>query len=805
MTHLRQDLTYAVRRLWRAPGFTAAAVVTLALGIGVNTAIFSVVHGVLMKPLPYQDSGRLVGVFHVYQGDQRGNMDGPDFIDLMKSVTSLESVAALTASRMNLTGAGEPTRLTVATVSAALFSVLRVRPETGRLFTAEENTPDRTNIVILSDGLWRERFGGDPAVLGRRIMLDGVPREVVGVMPASFAYPDKAVAWMPIKYDASFVSTERGFWNLTVVGRLKPGITPTQSAAEAETIGRRLAKEYPAMNEGIGITDAPLLDTMVSGIRRSVLVLLGAVGFVLLIACTNVANLLLARASARSAELAVRTALGAGRGRLMSELVTESVVLSGLGVGAGLLLAKVSVALLIGLKPAGIPRLGSVSIDGTVILVAIVVGVATGGLFGLVPAFAATRGLTATLKEAGRSAVTRRTSARLRAALVVAELCLAVMLLAGAGLLLHSFANLQAVDPGFKPARTLTFDLTLPDSRYVEDEPRLAFFDQLLPKLRALPGVTSATTVMALPLSGASYGISFSIKGRPPVPPALEPVIEVRVATPDYFEALGIPIVRGRGFTDRDIESSPHVLLINEATVRRFFPGEEPLGKTMNIEWGRGKGRHAGGEIVGVIADTKESALNDPAEPMAFMTYPQWPVPSMTVVMKTSTPPLGMTQVAKQTLYGIDANLPMSNVRTLDSVVATSISQPRFYMLLLSIFAAVALVLAAVGIFGVLSYTVSQRTREIGIRMALGARESRVVGLVVYQAATLIATGIGTGVLAALLLSKTMAKMLFDVKPTDPAAFATAAAVLAAVALVASYLPARRAARVDPIIALRAE
>ncbi len=805
MNHLRQDLLYALRRLIKAPGFTIVAVVTLALGIGANTAIFSVVNGVLLQPLPFPEPERLVSVYHTSEG-QRAVMSGPNFTDIARTATSLENAAAISTGRVILTGEGEPVRLRVADVSASLFNVLRVRPLLGRTFNADENTPGKNHIVVLSYGLWQERFGSDPGVIGRRIQLDGAAKEIVGVMPQGFSYPEDRQAWLPIDYDENFVSKQRGAWFLDVVARLKPGITTEQSAAEVETIGRNLAKQYPDANENVGMTTYPLREAMVGDIRPAVLVLLGAVGFVLLIACANVANLLLARAAARESEMAVRTALGAGRGRLVRQLLTESVMLAVVGAGLGLLLAVWGVEFLTSLKPQGIPRLANVRIDGTVILFTMAIALVTGVLFGLAPAFTATRGLSTSLKEGGRGAVTSRGGARMRGALVIAELALAVMLLAGAGLLMRSFMKLQAVDPGFRPEQALTFELTLPDARYAKDGPRVAFFDQLLPRLRALPGVRAASAVMGLPLSGMQFIISFEVEGRPPVPPALRPAMQVRVAAADYFTTIGIPLKRGRSFTEDDRAGTMPVVLITESAAREFFPNEDPIGKKIKLGWGRGPGTpRAGGEVVGIVGDVKEAGLDEPNPPQIYMPMRQWPVSAMSVVVKTATPPTSLGDAVRAEVYAVDPNLPLSNVRTLDEIVARSISQPRFYLLLLTIFAAVALVLAAIGIFGVLSYAVAQRTREIGIRMALGAQERTVIGLVVREAMTLVVLGVASGTLAALFLSQTMTRMLFSVTPTDPTTFTIVAAGLLAVALFASYLPARRATRVDPIIALRTE
>ena len=805
MDHLRQDIHYALRRLVKAPAFTIVAVATLALGVGANSAIFSVVDGVLLKPLPYPEPQRLVGVYQISEG-HRVVMSGPNFTDIARSATTLESVAAVSTGRAILTGQGEPTRLPIAEVSASLFDVLRVRPQIGRAFTATENIPGSTHVVILSHALWHERFGSDAGVVGKRILLDGVPKEVVGVMPAGFSYPAGRDAWMPLEYDANFLTKERSNWSLDVIARLKPNVTAQQSAAEVETLGRQLARQYPDDNSEIGMSTYPLLESMVGDVRRAVLVLLGAVGFVLLIACTNVANLLLARAAARGSEMAVRTALGANRPRLVRQLLTESVILSLIGAGVGLLLAVWGVDLLVQLKPAGIPRLDNVRVDGTVIVFTLVTAIVTGLLFGLVPAYSATRGLSETLKESGRGAVSGRGGQRLRGVLVVAELALAVMLLAGAGLLLRSFIKLEAVDPGFKIDRALTFDLSLPETRYKDDAQLLAFFDQLLPRLRALPGARHASAVLGLPLSGLDLIISFQVKGRPPLPMSQQPAMQVRVATPDYFSAIGIPLKRGRLFTDNDTLRTPQVVLITESAARQFFPNEDPIGKTITLGWGHGPGTaRAGGQVVGIIGDIKDAGLDEPNPPQLYLPLRQWPVHSMSVVVNSSVPPLSLADAARAAVYAVDGNLPVSNVRALDAVVARSISQQRFYMLLLTIFAAIALVLAGVGIFGVLSYAVSQRTREIGIRMALGAPGRSVIHLVVRQAMVLVACGVGAGLLLGLLLSQTMTRMLFDVAPTDPATFTTVAAVLAAVALLASYLPARRATRVDPIVALRAE
>jgi putative ABC transport system permease protein len=807
MDTFRQDVRYAVRRLIKSPGFTLVAVLTLALGIGANSAIFSVVNGVLLKPLPYAEPSRLVGLYHLSEG-HRATMSGPNFMDLTKLSRTLADAAAVSRARVILTGQGEPVRLDGASVSAGLFNLLGVRPVLGRTFNDDENQPGRNKVAVLAYGLWQQRFGGDRRVIGRKIMLDGVPTEIVGVMPKDFSFPAARVIWLPLEYSEEFTTTQRGAWYLNAIGRVKPGIPIEQVAAEVQTIGKQLAKQYPDSNEGLDFAAMPLHEATVGDIRKAMLVLLGAVGFVLLIACTNVANLLLARAAARETEMAVRSALGAGRGRLVRQLLTESAMLGAVGGALGLLLAIWGVDALVSLEPQGIPRLSEVRIDTTVVSFTMALSIATGLLFGLVPAFhSTTSSLSGTLKDAGRGALTTRGGSRMRAALVIGEMALAVMLLAGAGLLIRSFTKLASVDPGFHAAQALTFEISLPDSRYEQESQQTIFFDQLMPRLRAIPGVQSAAAVMMLPLGGSNFVLTFDVAGRPPLPPSQQPAMQIRVATPEYFETIGIPLERGRLFTGDDRAGSPQVVVITESAARQYFPNEEPLGKTITLGWGRGKDKpRAGGQIVGIVGDVKDAGLDEADPPQLYMPYRQWPVQGMAIVLKTAVPAMSVADPARRAVYATDSNMPVANVRTLEQIVARSISQPRFYTTLLTIFAAVALLLAAIGIFGVLSYAVAQRTREIGIRMALGAQERTVRGLVVRQAMALAAAGVGIGVILALWLSRSLvSKMLFSTSPHDAATFVSVAALLGAVAFLASYIPARRATRVDPIVALRAE
>jgi len=803
MDTLRQDLHYAFRRLLKNPGFTAIAILTLALGIGANSAIFSVINAVLLRPLPYQESDRLVGMFQVWKG-KRQVMSPANFIDLRQQTSTLEDAAAIDPNEMTITGAGDPVRVDGCEVSASFFTVLRARPLLGRTFAPDENEPGNDKVAVLSYGIWQQRFGGRPDIVGSSVSVDGTARTIVGVMPRGFSYPAERALWIPIEY-TDRTKGARGAWYLRVIARLKPGVSAEQSASEIATLGKALQTQYPRENTDVGFTTFQLHEALVGDLRPALLILLGAVGFVLLIACANVANLLLARAVARETELAVRTAMGAGRGRLVRQLMTESLVLSAAGGLAGLLIAVWGAEMLVTLQPDGIPRLNEVAIDRYVALFTLGVSLVTGLTFGAIPAFQMTRaGLATTLKEGGRGSMAARGSARMRSTLVIAEMALAVMLLAGAGLLIKSFGRLQSVDPGFRPQETLSFDMSLPRTVYKEDGQIVAFYDRLLERVRTMPGVRTAGGVMALPLSGTSFNISFKVLGRPPAAPGQEPTLEVRVATTDYFQTLGVPLKRGRLFADPDAVTTPWVAVLNESAARKYFPDEEAIGKRIELGWGK-NGTRWSGEVVGIVGDVRERGLDEEFPAGIYLPMRQWPVGGMSIVARTAVPPLTLADEVKQAANEIDANLPVSSIRTVEEIVSESIAQPRFYMLLLAAFAAVALVLAAIGIFGVMSYTVSQRTREIGIRMALGAHGGSVVSMVVRQAMVLAIAGLAIGLAAALALSQTMTTLLYDLSPTDPLTFATVGALLGLVAFFASYLPARRAAGVDPMVALRAD
>jgi predicted permease len=806
MDTLRQDLLYALRRLRQAPGFTLVAIVTLALGIGANSAIFSMVNAVLLRPLPFDEPDRLVRLSQTWEGRTTGVYSPQNFLDVVSAARDFESLAAIDGGGVTLTGSGAPARLEGAGVSASFFDVLRVRPILGRGFAAGENEPGHTKVVVLGHRLWRERFGADPAAVGRMVQLNREPHVVVGVAPPGFTYPDGAEVWTPIEYDAVFRTKSRGAWYLGVIGRLKPAVPVSHAREELRTIADRLAHEYPDADEGVGGTVTSLHEAMVGESRPALLVLLGAVGLVLLIACVNVANLLLARAAARESELAVRTALGAGRGRLLRQLLTESVLLAVLGGAAGVFLAWLSLDTLLGLQPAGVRRLGEVRVDRAVVAFAAGLSVLTGILFGSVPALQLMRRATAqSLREGGRGLLGGR-GQRLRGGLVVGQIALAMMLLAGAGLLIRSFVQLRRVDPGFRAPGALTFRIALPESAYQDEARRTAFFDEMIERLGALPGVRSVGTVMGLPLSGTRFNLSFEVAGRPKLPLAQQPSMEVRVTSPGYFEAMGIPVLRGRGFERGDRAGSRQVVVLSQTAVRRFFPGEDPLGKSITVGWRRPDGMPpAGGEVVGVVGDVKEAGLAEENPPEIYLAYGQLPVSSMDVLLRTAVGPMTLAPAAATVVRGLDPELPIARLHTLDDIVARSVSEPRFYVVLLGAFAGTALFLAALGIFGVMSYAVVQRSREIGIRVALGAHPAHLRRMVLGQALLLAVAGVGLGLLGSLGLSRAIAGLLFDLSPTDPATLAGVALLLTAVALLASYLPARRATRVDPLIALRSE
>jgi putative ABC transport system permease protein len=801
MDAFRQDLLYALRRLWAAPGFTLVAVLTLALGIGANAALFSIVNGVLLRPLPYPDPDRLVRVVGLYEG-KPVVMSPANFLDVRAAAATLEGLAAYDNTAFTLTGGGEPHRVEAAEVTANFFDVLGVRPALGRGFEGGENDPGRAKVVVLGHGLWAQRFAGDPGVLGQAVVLDGQPYTVVGVAAAGFDFPGTTQLWVPMLHDAQFLQA-RGAVYLGTVARLAADASIEHARAELRGIAERLEAQHKDQNEGLGMGAIPLRDHVVGDVSRALTLLLGAVGFVLLIACVNVANLLLARHAARGHELAVRTALGAARGRIVRQLLTEAVVLGVAGGALGMAVASWGRELLLALQPGDLPRLAETGIDSTVLAFCACLSVLTALLFGAVPALAATRrDPTLALREGGRGLFSR---SRLGPSLVVGEVALAATLLAGAGLLLRTFSELRRVDPGFETPKALTFRTALPEALY-DDARRLSFYRALEERIAAQPGVTAVGATMALPLSEVRFSISFDVAGRPPLPPAQQPSLEVRVATPGYLRAMGIPLLAGRPFTAGDSREAPPVVLLSREAVRRHFPDEDPIGKHITLGWGSGPGApKAGGTVVGVVGDVKDHGLAEAHPPEIYLPYAQRPMLNMSLVVRTADDPARLTTAIRATLHDLDPNLPMLRVQTLEDVVSGSIARPRFYALLLAFFAATALALAALGVFGVLSYAVSQRSREIGLRLALGAVPSDLLRMVLGEAVRLVAIGLAIGIPVALLLSRSLASLLFGLTPTDPTTLAGVVIVLGAAALFAAALPAWRAARLDPLHALRIE
>jgi predicted permease len=802
---LRQDLRFSLRQLRRNPAFTAIALVTLALGIGANTAIFSVVRGVLLRELPYAEPDRLIRVF---SRNERGrfSVSPADFVDWRRQSKTFSALAATVESTVNLTGSGTAERFRQARVSANTFQLLGVGVALGRAFLPGEDVPDAPRVVILSDGLWRGRFGADPAIVGKSITLDGYQTEIIGVAPPEMRYPSPVSMWMTTRFTENDLSeSSRGARWIDVVGRLAPGVSMEEAQSEMNVIARRIELQDPKHNAGYSTQLLLLRDEMVGDVRPALLVLLTTVGLVLLIACANVASLMLGRTAARESELAVRTALGAGRGRLVRQLLTESCCLALAGGAVGLVLALGGTRLLVALAPADIPRLYDVRVDGMVLLFTLVATAVAALCFGAIPALQVSAGQTVLhLRTGDRGSRSRPGSARARSTLVVAEITLALMLLVGAGLLIRSFSRLRQVNPGFSAAHVSTFTLTLSPVKYATIEQQRVFAKALLDAVHRIPGVDSAAVTFGLPLSGTSFQLSFDVAGRPAPPPNAEPRAQVRIVSPGYFATVGIPLRRGRSFGDGDRPGAPRVMVVSEETARRYFPGEDPIGKRIDFGWGRDGDRLAG-EIVGVVGDVRQHGLSKELTPHVYAVWDQWPLDELTIVMRSRGDPAAALVAARGAVGSLDRDLPVYDAFTLESMVDRALGQPRFYVLLLSIFAGLAVVLAVVGIYGVIAYTVQQRTREIGIRIALGASRERVVGMVVRRGLALAGAGVALGTAGALGLTRVLQTLLFGVSARDPATFVAVAALLGGVAVVASWLPARRAARVDPLTAMRSD
>jgi predicted permease len=803
-----QDLRYGLRTLRKHPGFTAVAVIALALGIGANTAIFSVVNTVLLRPLPYRDPDRLVMVWEdaTRSGYPRDTPAAANYIDWRDQNQVFEGMAALADQSFNLTGMGDPERLEGKRASANLFNLLGVEPLLGRGFLPEDDRPGGGRVAVLSHGLWQRRFGADPKVVGRSLELNGQSYEVVGVMPPGFQFlsPEYEL-WVPIGFTQQEAAS-RGRHYLQVVARLKPGVSVEQAQAEMSTIATRLQQQYPQQNADLGAAVVPLHEQVVGDIKPALLILLGAVGFVLLVACANVANLLLARAAARQKEIALRVALGASRARLIRQFLTESVLLAALGGVLGLLLALWGVNLLKAFIPDSISQVRAIAVDAKVLGFTLVVSLLTGLIFGLAPATQASKfNLNETLKEGGRDASAGAKGKRIRSMLVVAEVAVSLVLLVGAGLLINSFLRLRSVAPGFKPDNLLTMSVVLPQQKYPDAARRAAFYDELIRRVEAVPGVKSAAIVNWIPLIRQGDSTSITIEGRPPAEPGKENMMVTRVVNPHYFQTRGVQLSRGRAFDEsQDRADSPGAVIVSETAARRYWPGEEALGKRIAV--GKVESPDDWMTVVGVANDVKQFQLDAEPRPQMYLNYTQagFFAPRYLIV-STSVEPLSLASAVRGAVWSIDRDQPVAQVRTMEDVLSESIARQRFSMLLLGIFAGVALLLAAVGLYGVMSYTVAQRTREIGLRMALGAQRGDVLRLVVGQGLKLVLVGVALGLVAAFMLTRVMSSLLFGVSPTDPATLAIISLVLVSVALLASYIPARRATKVDPLIALRYE
>jgi putative ABC transport system permease protein len=811
MNRLWQDLRYGFRTLLRKPGFTIVAIIALALGIGANTAIFSVINSILFRPLAYHDPDRLVTINHDYPKiNLKASVSAIGYTHYRDHARSFESVAALTGGSFNLTGVGDPERLNASPVTHNFFSTLGVKAVQGRVFLPEEDQPGRNKVVVLSHDFWQRRFGGDPGLVNKNITLNDESYTVVGIMPPIFQFGREmgqvVDLWTPIAFTPEQLNFNRlTFENLFVIARLKPGVTIQQAQAELDTIASNLRQQYMpgADRSNWGLTTQFFRELVVGDIRLALWMLMGAVSLVLLIACANVANLLLARASDRQKEIAIRTALGAGRWRVVRQLLTESVLLSVSGGAIGLLLAWWGISALVKVNEVQIPRANEIGLDWLVLAFALGVSLLTGILFGLVPALQVSKtDLHETLKEGGR---TGASGARgwIRGALVVVEMAMALMLLIGAGLLIRSFWHLQKVNPGFAPHNVLTMSLALPQTKYREPVQRTNFYKEALQRIRSLPGVQSAGATSILPMSGNNSSGSFRIEGREVPQGQSLPHGDRWAATTDYFSTMKIPIIRGRYFDDRDTMDSQPVAIIDETMARKYWPNEDPLGKRISFQGGQNNPIWR--EIVGLVGHVKHKGLEGESRVQYYIPHTQMQNPNMFLVVRTNGDPSSLTGAVRSAIRGFDKDLPVYRVKTMEQFVADSMAQRRFAMTLLGIFAAVAMVLAAVGLYGVMSYSITQRSHEIGIRMALGARAADVLRLVIGQGMLLAVIGVAIGIAGAFALTRLMANLLFGVKASDPMTFAAIAAVLTLVALLACFVPARRATKVDPMVALRYE
>ncbi len=807
-----QDFKYALRSLKAKPGFTVVTMLTLAIGIGGTTAIFGAVNAVLLRPLPYPGPDQLVRVFKTsLKAPDRvgGTVSPPDFTDWRRDSSVFTELAAYNGNTITLTGLGAAEVVRIGEVTGGFFAVLGAQPLYGRSITTADDPVGARDVVVLGHGIWVRRFGSNPQIVGQTIHLDGTPREVIGVMPAGVEFPLRSELWTPLRFSARDLETQRGAHYIEVLGRLKPGQPIDAARAEMRTIAARLAGQYPRTNRDNSASVHPLRESLVGTVRQSMFVLLGAVGLVLLIVCVNIASLVLIRGVSRGRELAVRLAVGAGRFSLFRGLLIESLVLGVAGGVAGLVLAYWASTAIASLDPSiGVPLLNQTRLDIVVVGFAFAVAVGAAMLFGTMPAWQATSisDVVTRLREEGGRTTSDPKRQRTRSALIVAETMLAVVLLVGAGLLTRSFTKLLGVDLGFSSGQVQTFSISLPESRYGPPQLRQEFMESLLTRLAARPEVETAGAISGLPLTNTRFGIStatldgvtLSDDEQDRLP------LQVRLVTPDYFKAMAIPITQGRGFTGSDRLGSPPVALLNQAAAARIWPQGGAVGHQLEIGTGFGMGRgRAGGAIVGVAGDVREYGPASRPVPTLYLAHAQWPVDSMTLAIKTRGEPSAVIEPARALLREMDAEVPMFAVRSMDQIRDIAVAQPRLYLALIGSFALTAMLLAAIGLYGVLAFAVGQRTREIGIRLALGAGRAEVVRMVMSQAGRLVVAGVGVGLVAAVLARRLLRAQVFEVAPTDATTYVLVAAGLLLVSLLASWIPARRASRIDPMVALR--
>src|SRR5437588_12119103 len=815
MRNLVADFRYGVRILLRNPGFTLAAIVVLALGIGANTAIFSIVNAVLLRPLPYQEASRIMQIWHVppiksFPGMSFFSVSPANYLDWQSQNRSFEQIAAYGFDSFNVGGGERPEAIRGAAVAPGFFSILRVQPVLGRTFSAEEDRPGQGHVVILGHTLWRDHFAADPGIVGRNVLLDGQTYTVIGVMPPKFKFPDWADLWVPLAWSDERRAV-RGNHNYMVIGRLKPEVSVEQAKGDLSAISARLEQQYPEDDKGWGATLLPLREQLVGDVRPALLVLLGAVVFVLLIACANVANLVLAKTLARKKEIAIRTALGASRLVVLRQILAETVLVSVVGGALGLFLARFGMALIVKVLGDRIPAFMQITVDVPVLAFTLLLSVVAGVLAGLIPSVRFTKAdVNEALKQGQSRGSSHARGGRTRRLLVVSEVALCLVLLIGAGLMIRSLWELRKVQPGFDPHNVLTMTVPLPPNRYSSPAGQISFFQDVLTRIRALPGVDSAGVIDSLPLNGGGSIQPFSIEGRPVAQMSDQPEVDVRVISPGYLRAMHIPIVRGRDLTDSDVAGRPGAVLISDSLARRFWPNEDPIGRHLTLTFYP----HVVREIVGIVGDTKQDALDEtrPAatiyHALGQLTAPPsepWRSFGMTFAIRTSSDPMNSASSVTKAIHEVGPDLPIVDVMSMNDVMAKSVSPQRFNMLLLARFAGLALILAAVGIYSVLSYTVRRRVREIGIRMALGASNNDVIRMVLRDGLKPILVGVALGLAAALALSRVVSSLIFGVRATDPLTFAAVALLLLLVGIVATIIPAYRATRIEPVRILREE